>query len=316
MTPRRLLLALAWFAAVVVIALGAAGLITAMDAAGRSDPGVTLPAPGDAEVTAALDAIESDVEALAADVDALGIQSRGALASLVGGDQEAVATAIATGDSIIADITSSSDAIGRALGAVPRLDEPDAAFAVSESVRQRFERLGGARGAVDELPAAWASLTTGSFAASQLSAALAAHDQAVLDAAALGRDAEYADAMATLHGADAAIADARRLRDAIDDRVDVAVLDEWLDRNAAYDAALRGLYAALDDVGGRVTDDVRQAIEAERAAKDRLPPDSRGLILIMSDIGRGWMNNAVIEIEKARGRIGRASCRERVSKQV
>ena len=72
--------------------------------------------------------------------------------------------------------------------------------------------------------------------------------------------------------------------------VDVAVLDEWLDRNAAYDVALRDLYAALDGVGGRVTDDVRDAIDAEQAAKERLPADSRGLILIMSEIGRGGMN--------------------------
>ena len=306
MSIRRPLLALAWLLAVIVIALGAAGLVTAMDQGGRTDAAVRLPAPGDAEVTAALDAIQADIAALADDVDALGVQSRGALASLVGGDGEAASTAIATGDGLIADITGSAAAIGAALDDVPRLDEPDASYAVSDAVRARYEQLRGASGAVDALPAAWSSLTTGASAASRLSATLAAHDQAVLDAAALGRDAKYEDAMATLDGADQAIADARELRDAISDRVDVAVLDEWLERNADYDVALRALYAALDDVGGRVTADVREAIEGERAAKDRLPPDSRGLILIMSDIGRGWMNNAVIAIEEARGQLGDA----------
>ncbi len=303
---RRPLLALAWLLAVIVIALGAAGLVTAMDAGGRADAGVSLPAPGDAEVTEALDAIQADIEALAEDVDALGVQSRGALASLVNGDSEAVALAIETGDGLLEDISGSAAAIGAALDDVPRLDEPDASYAVSDAVRARYDQMRGASGAVDALPAAWTSLTTGAFAANRLSMTLAAHDQAVLDAAALGRDAKYEDAMATLDGADQKIAEARELRDAISDRVDVAVLDEWLDRNAAYDVALRALYAALDDVGGRVTADVREAIDGERAAKDRLPPDSRGLILIMSDIGRGWMNNAVIAIEEARGQLADA----------
>ena len=47
------------------------------------------------------------------------------------------------------------------------------------------------------------------------------------------------------------------MRDILANTVDVTVLDEWLERNAAYDMALRDLYAALDGVGGRVTDDVR-----------------------------------------------------------
>ena len=52
-----------------------------------------------------------------------------------------------------------------------------------------------------------------------------------------------------------------------------------------------------------MTKDVRAAIDAERKAKDRLPPDSRGLIVIMSEIGRGGMNSAVIAIEETRGRL-------------
>ena len=107
-------------------------------------------------------------------------------------------------------------------------------------------------------------------------------------------------------GADQAITDARTLRDTLARSVDVAVLDEWLDRNAAYDVALRDLYAALDGVGGRVTDDVRDGHRCRAAAKERLPADSRGLILIMSEIGRGGMNAAVIAIEEARGALAEA----------
>jgi hypothetical protein len=88
--------------------------------------------------------------------------------------------------------------------------------------------------------------------------------------------------------------------------VDVTVLDQWLERNESYDTALRGLYVALDKVGGRVTDKVRNAIAAEKEARTRLPPDSRGLIVIIADIGRGGMNGAVIAIEEAKARLADA----------
>ena len=45
---------------------------------------------------------------------------------------------------------------------------------------------------------------------------------------------------------------------------------------------------------------------AERKAQDRLPPDTRGLVLIMAEIGRGGMNGAVIAIEQARGQLAEA----------
>ena len=90
----------------------------------------------------------------------------------------------------------------------------------------------------------------------------------------------------------------------------MTVLDQWLDRNAAYDRALRDLYTVIPKVGSRVTDAVRKAIAAEQAAKDRLPPDTRGLVVIMAEIGRGGMNGAVIAIEEARAQAHRRDRRE------
>ena len=57
---------------------------------------------------------------------------------------------------------------------------------------------------------------------------------------------------------------------------------------------------------GRVNSAVRKAMTEERKAKDRLPPDTRGLVLIMAEIGRGGMNGAVIAIEEARGQLSAA----------
>ena len=303
---RSLPAALAWLVAVLAIALGAAGLVTAMDAppAGRERPELTV--RGDAIVDPALDAIESELATLSADVDALGTQARGALASLVGSDMTTVDGAIAAGDGLMVQVTLRVATIRQALAEVPLIGTPQARYQVSSTVRDRYDRLRAAVAEVDGLDGAWARLTTGSVAASRLSTLLAAHDQAVLSAAGLGRDAKYKEAVETLDGADAAISDSRRLRDVLANTVDVVVLDQWLDRNAGYDVALRGLYQALDDVGGRVTRAVREAIDAEKAAKERLPGDSRGLILIMGEIGRGGMNGAVIAIEQARGRLADA----------
>lgn len=300
---RRTLAAAAWLVAVVVIALGAAGIVTGMDAPPSGGNRPELTQRGDAEVTAILDDAEAQLRLLADDVTALGLQARTALAALNGSDVDRVSAAIADGDGLATAIRTRSASIRATLDGVPLIGTPQAGYEVSEAVRDRHAELVEALGATDSLDAAWLRLTTGSFAASRLSARLADHDTAVLAAAEHGRAAEYDAAIETLDDADAAIAEARTLRDALAATVDVTTLDQWLDRNADYDVALRGLYAALRDVGGRVTQEIKDAIAAEREAKDRLPPDSRGLVVIMSEIGRGGMNDAVIAIEQARGRL-------------
>jgi hypothetical protein len=303
---RRGLTAIVWLVAVVVIALGAAGLVTGMDAPPTSGGRSELTERGDAIVTPALDAAEADLQQLADDVAALGVASRGALAALNGSDLETVDAAIAEGDELVASIRDRSAGLRAALAATPLIGTPEADFEVSARVQERHRRLVEALGATGDLDGAWARLTIGSVAASRLSARLADHDTAVLKAAGQGRDADYDNAVETLDDAEAAITEARTLRNRLAATVDVTVLDQWLDRNAAYDTALRDLYLALRDVGGRVTDKVRDAIAAEKAAKARLPPDARGLIVIMSEIGRGGMNSAVITIEEARGRLAEA----------
>jgi len=84
---------------------------------------------------------------------------------------------------------------------------------------------------------------------------------------------------------------------------EVTTLDEWLRRNERYDLALRTLYEALIASDGRVNDEVRAAFSEETAARADLPPDTRGLVLIIAEAGRGGLNNAVIDIETLRGRL-------------
>ena len=56
--------------------------------------------------------------------------------------------------------------------------------------------------------------------------------------------------------------------------VDVTVLDSWIDRNAAYDAALRKVYTLLVASKGKVTKPVQDAYDALKVALAALPGDS------------------------------------------
>jgi hypothetical protein len=85
--------------------------------------------------------------------------------------------------------------------------------------------------------------------------------------------------------------------------VDVAILTQWIDRNAAYDRALRALYQVLRSANSKVTPAVEKAYADEQAARALLPGDTRALIVIMSDVARGGLNQAIIGIEEAKGRL-------------
>ena len=55
-----------------------------------------------------------------------------------------------------------------------------------------------------------------------------------------------------------------------------------------------------------MTKDVEVAYHEENVARAELPIDSRALIVIVAEIARGGLNQAVIAIEDARGRINTA----------
>jgi hypothetical protein len=139
-----------------------------------------------------------------------------------------------------------------------------------------------------------------------MSQLLSEHDRLIGLATEQGRLAKYAAAMKFIDQAQAQLAGARTLRDQLAKTVDVSVLDEWVKRNANYDVALRKLYEAISKVGSKVTAATRAAVKAEADARAQLPPDTRGLVVIMAEIGRGWMNGAVITIEEARANLADA----------
>jgi hypothetical protein len=297
----------AWLVAVVAIALGSAGIVAALDtpaADGSDRSGRT--ARGDAAVTASLAPIEGDLHSLADEVHTLSGQARGVLAALAANDVPLAESAAATGTALVSQIAERSSSVRDALGSVPIVATREAAYALSPATRQRYANDIDAVAATDDLTADWTRLTIGSLSATSLSSLLSSHDKAVVAAAERGRAAEYAAALDHLDDADAAIAGARAMREKLAATVDVTTLDAWLDRSAAYDKALRALYRALRTSGGSVNDSVREAARAEEAAKARLPPDTRALVLIMADIGRGGMTDSADAIEQAAADIDEA----------
>ena len=297
---------LVWLAMIVLIALGAAGLVTGMDRPPGSAARPESAYAGDAAVAPMLDHAQVRLATIADEVEALSAQARGALSALNGSQLATVGTAIAEGDRLSAAITAQAAAVRQELDRVPYVGTLGAGLILSDVVIARHAALVEATSTTDGIDADWRRLTVGSVSAAQMSALLAEHDRLVGVAAADGRKAKYREALKVLAQADARLADARRLRDVLVRTVDVSVLDEWVGRNADYDVALRGLYKAVSTARGRVTPAVRKAYAAEAAAKVRLPPDSRGLVIIMAEIGRGGMNGAVIAIEEARGRLNAA----------
>jgi hypothetical protein len=291
---------LLWLVAAAAISLGAAGVVAGMDtprADGADRTGRS--SQGDGTVTADLAPIEGDLRALASSVDQLGEQGRVILASLSANDPKAIEAATATGTQLVTDIDARAARITDALDTVPVVNTPAAQYELSPATRDRYAAYVGGLKSTDAVKDAWTRLTVGSLSASRMSQLLAAHDAAVVEAARAGRAAQYATALGHLGGADQAINDATALRDKLAATVEVGTLDEWLERSHAYDVALRKLYVAVQRSGGRITSGVKSAMRAESAAKDRLPPDTRSLVLIMSDIGRGGINDAAIAIEQA-----------------
>jgi hypothetical protein len=214
--------------------------------------------------------------------------------------------AAAAGTTTVNGIDQRAASVRTELGAVPIVGSPDAAYALSPAVRDRYQNDLDAVAATSDLTADWTRLTVASLSASQLSGLLRAHDAAVANAAVRGRAADYAGALGRLDDADGVMTQIQALRDKLTKTVDVSTLDQWIGRSSAYDVALRKLYAALNASGGKVNEEVRAAARAEEAAKTRLPPDTKALSLIMAEIGQGGMTDAAVAIEQAASDIDEA----------
>lgn len=296
---RRVALGAAWLLVAILISLGGAGLVTGM----ANEPGTPsrpeLTWAGDAAIGPALDAAESELEALTEEVRRLSDLGRGALSALVTRDLEALDQRVAAGEELTLTIQLRSNQLKERIDGLPGIG-PGAELRLSPAAIARHDVLRRAVSSTDGIAPAWSQLASGALAATTVAVLLTDHDESTAAAAADGRVGRYEEALAKLDESDRLIADARRLSETLAATVDVSTLTTWLDLNADYDAALRRVYQAIVDSGGRVNDEVREAFATEAEAKERLPEDTTALTIILLDVARDRLNGAVIAIEESR----------------
>ncbi len=297
---RRTAAAAAWLLAATGVALGAAGLAAGIDhpasAGGRGE----LTSVADRAIAPGLADATVRLERLTADVDALGELGRTAIAALVRRDAAGLRAAIDGGEARIATIRGEAAALRAQLAALPGVGPGMTGRLGNETLARRAALLDALPG-VDGLEAGWTRLAAAAVPATELTGHLLAHDTIAGQAVRLGSAGQYKAALGTLAKAAAELAAAKAIRDRLAASVDVATLDDWMSRNAAYDTAVRTLWEAMVASKGRVTPAVRNAAAKVESARKLLPPDARALVVILGDVARGGLNQAVIEIEQVRG---------------
>jgi len=301
----RPVLAAAWLALVALIALGAATAVAGLDNQPGTPARPELTWLGDSAAAPVLEAATEELEAISARLDALGVRGRGALAALEAREPAILNKAISEGSALVSDLRRRSSALRGQLGGLEAFG-PGAGLRLSQATREHHAALVAALDTTDGLAQQWARLAVGGHAASRLSGLLEQHDLRVAAAIEVGSVGSFPTALRRLAAASGLLADADRLRAQLQNTVDVDTLVEWIRRNRAYDEALGALYEASAASPNRQTPAIRDALRAEAAAREDLPRDTRGLSIIMADIAQGGLNQAVIEIEVARGELAGA----------
>ena len=301
----RLASALGWAGAALILSLGSAGIVGGMSRSPADGSRPELTWAADQAVRPGLAAAATDLTHLSVEVDQLGQAGRNAIAALVNQDTARLSATIASGTSLVSSISADSAAIRLSLGALPGIATGDET-AIGADLRQRYDAITVALSTTAGLESSWVELTTGSAVATALTTDLANHDSHAGQAVKLGSAAQYAKALVALTAAQAALASAANRRDALANTVDVSVLTEWINRNQAFDTAATSLYKLLQASPHKVTPAIRAAFADLTLARQNLPPDTKALVVILDDLARGGLNQAVIEIEIAKGNLATA----------
>lgn len=301
---RRLLRAIAWSCAALFVAFGGAGLAVSAD----HQPGdATRPErtwQADRAFQARMASTADEFTALGGEVGNLGDTARNALVDLVARNQKGLTTDLAGGDRLVGEIQAHVRALSATFDAIGREFPADTLGERSSSM------LIAARDALATtapLASEWKTLADGSVPAMQLVTVLDQHDAYTFEATQQASARRWAQALALLKKSAATLDTARATRDRFANVADVSTLTTWIDRVAAYDTALAALYTEVRASGGAVTTARAKKLAAQVSkAQAALPPDNRGLVVIMGDLARGGLNQAAISIEQARGDLAQA----------
>lgn len=302
--PRSLRLHLWWTLAFVVIALAGAGLAVAADRPGNPVARPELTYRADAAAQPWVDRLASGLDAVQNDATTLSSAGRDVLDGLQTLDLASANAAFVVGDQASADVETLvaglHDTLDQAHSSVDR-------WRLGPKTLGLFVLVESAISGADQLPADWAALAATGRRVDSLVEALAAHDQAVSQATAAGRDSRWADALALLHGA---VADALSLATAARDQLaagsTVATLDDLLGRERAYDDALVALYQYLVDGGAQSGDQFMTLQSTVAQAHAALPADNSMLVVVVGEAAGLPIADQLLAMEKAHGAINDA----------
>jgi hypothetical protein len=299
----RVLRGLGWAILLAVLATSGAGLVDGTWHAPGGPARAELTWAGDAEIDSRLDIATTELLRISDDVDELSTFAKSALQEVASTDPTRLQASLDRGGEIAAAIDSEAHDLREALSGLPG-DGPNAAIEFSNGTLVRRAAILAAIDSAASLATSWQQVTGRAADAAQLTSLIARHDTTVLQAAAKGVDHKYKDALPILDQALLIIADIKALRVRLIAGTEPTVLDEWIERNGGYVAALRRLYAALvKSKGDPTTLEVQSARRDEQAAFKLLPPDRRTIIVIVAEVARGGLTQAVLAIEDANGRI-------------
>ena len=296
---KRILSAIVWLAVAVLIALGGAGVVAAMNHVPATPSRPELTWAADQAASAKLDEATDHLETLTGSVESLGSYGRQALAAVVAGDVDQVNQLVAAGTLQLGAIDTATKALDASLDAIPDVGN-GSELLLSPEVQDRYDGLVPTPEFSNGLDDDWRTFTGRALDAANLNALLARHDQETAAAAQQGVQERYPQALLLLDVSDATIRQTKAVRDRLAATTDVATLTRWIERAVQYDAALRHLYEVLVDADGKVTKQVRAAFADEQDARRRLPVDTRPLVIIMADVAQGGLNQVVISIEETR----------------
>jgi len=296
---------LAWTLLAAAVALGAAGL----DGTLLHPPGgpsrAELTYAGDRALGARLDAATKTLTNISDNVDSMATAAKAALAAISSADATALQSNLERGNGAAVLISSATLDLRQSLAGLPG-DDPDAVVQFSNATLVRRAEILAAMDAALTLAESWSTVTSKSLYAARVTSLLQVHDQTILDATTLGTQADYADAVAKIETAKITLADIGSLRNELAAAGEVTVLDEWIAVHQRYDDALETLYKAIRVARGRNTLAVQAAKRGELNARQQLPADNRAIVVIVAQIAQAGLNQAVLAINDAQGRIERA----------
>jgi len=293
-----------WIVLAAAVALGAAGLTGQLTHPPGGPSREELTYPGDHALAARLDDATARLTDVAANVDTMATAAKAALGAIAVADATSLKTNLERGNGAAVLISSATLDLRSSLAGLPG-DGPDARIQFSNATLVRRAQILAAIDAALSLSEQWQNVTGRSVDAARVVTLMQQHDTTIFAATALGRTSNYTDAIAQIEQARISVADVASLRDQLVTSGDLTVLDEWVERNNNYDVALESLYKGLIASHGRNTLLVQAFYRDEKIAREQLP-NPGAITVIVAEIARGGLNQAVLAIDDARRRIDEA----------